>query len=128
MSYFSVKAVILDEDGKNKKVNTVCKASSVIIAEATTVLNLGDSLQKITHVDEKNYVNVFSNGAGGEWYDVKIEYSDVDDKLIKELFLQQANDLNLARLSVLALSGVAALEVTAIVKTNIIDYFEEEEM
>src|SRR5574344_788018 len=95
MSYFLVKANLKrGQNAKVKKESFVVKASNIIFAEAkvTSELTPVDSEVKVTDVNLKNYTDLFITADNtGTYYEINIEWEDSDDKVIKEVYLQQAN-------------------------------------
>lgn len=124
MNYYLLKASVLDSEGKKKKENYVVKADSSITAEGTGVLNLAHKdLEEITDINKKTWVDVITSELGGNWYEVKIEWDNVDGKIIKESYLVQDQSTKQAED---VITSQQECEVVAVVKTNILDYFEQE--
>lgn len=126
MSYFLVKANLKrGQNAKVKKESFVVKASNIIFAEAkvTSELTPVDSEVKVTDVNLKNYTDVFITADNtGPYYEINIEWEDSDDKVIKEVYLQQANSTSEGELLLVEHVG-DHIEVVANKKTNIVDYF-----
>jgi len=89
MIYYEVKAVIKDEEGKMKTKQFVAKSESVILADALVATNT--SCERITNVNEKNWVDVFNDDAKEFFYELKTEVLDLEGKTRTELYLQKAD-------------------------------------
>jgi hypothetical protein len=130
MSYYQTKVKIV-RNKKHKKENYVVKADAVIMADALTVLNLSgfDPYVEVIDVNLKNFTSVYMIPDGdGPLYQVDIEFEDVDGKTLKESYLQQANGTSEAEAFLMANLGNPGVEITNTKKTNIVDYFEQEEV
>jgi len=130
MSYYQTK-VNITRAKKHKKEVYVVKADSVITADSVTVLNLAafDPEVVVTDVNLKNFAAVYMLEDGdGPIYQVDIEFDEVDDKVVKESYLQQANGTSEAEAFLMTNLGNPNVEITNTKKTNIVDYFEQEEV
>ena len=130
MSYYQTK-VVISRNKKLKKENYIIKADSVITADTLTVINLSgfDPDVVITDVNLKGYVAVYMLEDGdGPLYQVDIEFDEADGKVVREPYLQQANSTKEAETLLMANLGNPAVEITNTKKTNIIDFFEQEEV
>jgi hypothetical protein len=130
MSYYQTK-VVISRNKKLKKENYIIKADSVITADTLTVINLSgfDPDVVITDVNLKGYVAVYMLEDGdGPLYQVDIEFDEADGKVVREPYLQQANSTKEAETLLMANLGNPAVEITNTKKTNIVDYFEQEEV
>ena len=125
MSYFLVKANLKrGQNAKVKKESFVVKASNIIFAEAkvTSELTPVDSEVKVTDVNLKNYTDVFITADNtGPFFEIVVEFDDIDGKVIKEIYLQQSYSTKEAEETLMSnLNG----EVKSVKETNIVDYFE----
>jgi len=130
MSYYQTK-VVISRNKKLKKENYITKADSVITADTLTVINLSgfDPDVVITDVNLKGYVAVYMLEDGdGPLYHIDIEFDEADGKVVREPYLQQANSTKEAETLLMANLGNPAVEITNTKKTNIVDYFEQEEV
>jgi hypothetical protein len=113
MSYYLVKANLRrSKDAKVKKESFIVKAPDLIAAEQITATNLlsVDSSLSITDINLKNYKDVFTTADNtGPFYELSIEWEDLDSKVVKESYLQQAGN---------------TVESEAFLITNVGDYFE----
>lgn len=124
MSYYLVKASLKrGANAKVKKESFIVKASSILFAEtkAASELTPVDSEVKITDINLKNYVDVFTTpDRTGPYFDIQVEFDDVDGKVVKENYLQQSFSTKEAEETLMTnLTG----EVKSIKETNIVDYY-----
>lgn len=124
MNFYLVKPTIINSEGKTLKRNYAVKAESSVLAEATTMLELsGADVKEIPDINKKPWVDVIFNKNGGNWYEVKGQYLNEDDKWIKESYLVQEFSTKSAEDVVTDLRE--NLEITLVSLTNILDYFEQ---
>ena len=126
MNFYQVK-VQITRNGKTKPEIYVSKASGFDLAGYEVLTNLlgFDPDVKVTDVNLKKYVNVFTTeDQTGPYYDVQIEFEDVDGKTVKELYLQQSYSTKQAE-EALAINVSGGYEVKSTKETNIVDYFIE---
>jgi len=121
MNYYLLKVTVNTDEGKQKKENYAVKAESSIIAEATGTKNLSHKdIVEITDINKKNWTEVVANADGGDWFEVKSEWDDIDGKTIKDVFLVQEHNTKDAEDVV---SNIDVCEITGTNKTNILNYF-----
>lgn len=129
MSYFLIKASLRrGQNAKLKKESFVTKSDDLIAAEQITATNLisVDNQVSITDINLKNYVDVFMLPTGdGPIYEVVLEFDDIDGKVIKEPYLQQANSTNEAETLLMENLSNPNVEIIKTTKTTIVDYFKE---
>lgn len=129
MSYFLVKANLKrGQNAKVKKENFVTKSDDLVAAEQITATNLlsVDNQVSITDINLKNYVDVFMLATGdGPIYEVVLEFDDIDGKVVKEPYLQQANSTNEAETLLMENLSNPNVEIIKTTKTTIVDYFKE---
>lgn len=125
MFYLLKANVKRGNNAKTKKEVFAVKASSVIFADSkvTSELTPVDSSMVVTDINLKGYVEIFTIEGDGPFYDVSLEFEDVDGKTLKENYLQQANGTAEAEAFLLENLGNPAVEIVNTKKTNIIDYF-----
>ena len=125
MNFYLVKPTIINSEGKTLKRNYAVKSESSVMAEATVMLELsGADIKEITDINKKNWIDIISNELGGNWYEVKGQYLNEDDKWIKESYLVQEFSTKSAEGVITDLRN--NLEITGVNLTNIMDYFKQE--
>ena len=61
----------------------------------------------------------------GPIYEVVLEFDDIDGKVIKELYLQQANSTNEAETLLMENLSNPNVEIIKTTKTTIVEYFKQ---
>lgn len=87
--FFEVKASVKDEEGKMKIQSFVTKQSTWDLAGA--VADAVDGADRVTNIAEKNWVDVFIDDTKESFYELKVEWLDLEGKIVKESYLQQAD-------------------------------------
>ena len=122
MKYFEVKGTYSD-NGKTKTSLIITKSYGVVESYGlTTGVGAHD---EVLGVNLKNYVEVFNNDKS-TFYEIKLEWDSVDDKVVKELYLQKADSTQEAESLLKANIDSSNVEITGTVKKNYIDYIVEQ--
>ena len=94
MSYYLVKANLKrGVNAKIKKESFIVKASTLELSSAKVMSELSsvDPDVKTTDVNFKNYVDVYTTEDNtGPFFEIVVEFDDIDGKAIKENYLQQS--------------------------------------
>ena len=128
--YYQVKINIL-RAGKHKKELYIVQAYNLPEAETIVITQLQEEgLEEVTDVNQKDYATILRNivdgvNLGGYYYEVKIEWDDVDGKVVKETYLIQAATTGAAE-AILYKQAGDSIEIVSTVKKNYIDYLEVE--
>ena len=126
--YYLVKANLKrGSNAKLKKETFVVKSDNIILAESITMKELSaiDSDVKISDINLKNYIEVFTTEDNtGPYFDIVVEFDDVDGKIIKENYLQQSYSTKEAEEALK--NKISEGDVKSIKETNYIDYLEAE--
>ena len=120
--YFEVKTA--QKVGKKFLKNSyLVKADELLAAYTTAGVNLADKEElEFLAAAKKDVIDVFTVEKGGQYFEVKCEYEDVDGKVLKETYIQQA--LELSDVKGLILGNITGTpEFKSIVEKGYEDYF-----
>lgn len=124
--YYLVKANLKRGiNAKIKKETFVVKSEDIILAESITMKELStiDPNVKISDINLKNYIEVFlTEDNTGPYFDIVVEFDDVDGKIIKENYLQQSYSTKEAEEALK--NKISEGEVKSIKETSYVDYLE----
>ena len=124
MSFFEVKTS-KKEGKKYVKVPYLVKAEDLLSAYTIAGVNLAESEElEFLAVAKKDVIDVFTIEDGSSYFECKVEFEDVDSKILKETYIQQA--LELSDVKQLLLGNITGTpEFKSIVEKNYEDYFKE---
>lgn len=119
--YFEIKIKVVKENGS--KVSEIFVTDAVSFTDVEVIANkyLEGITFEIEAITRKNYINIFQSPKGGFYYKVSIEWEDLESKTIKEVFLQQALDIDEGK-ALLLVNLKGNVEVKAIVETKVLDF------
>ena len=119
--YFEIKTKLVKVNGKKVSEQFVTDAVSFTDAEVKVNSHLEGKTFEVESIAKKNYVNVLQDDKGGFYFKISTEWEDLESKIIKESYLQQALDIDSAKAYLLEdLEG--NVEVKAIVETKILEF------
>lgn len=119
--YFELKTTGFKNNGSKLSQLFITNAISFTDVEVKTNKHLEGQTFEVETIAKKNYINVFQNNEGEFYYKVSIEWEDLESKIIKETYLQQASSIDQGKF--LLLKNIKGdVEVKAIVETKILEF------